>query len=196
MARGWRRSGPSTSAIRLTAPGPSSCVMRRFRDPEDLLTVCRSLWAVDLGSEELAAVELPLETVTGETDSYAPCREEARRLRAAGVSGLRTRAAALLPGTAGGWRVDTGLQPGAESDGGTIVLFGRRPQVTGWRAVFEGRPGRPCWLRCATSRAASRPPPRPPRPRPGRCGSPAGGRSAARRRRRSARAHGRRRLHW
>ncbi len=112
-----------------------------IRDPEDLLTVCRSLWAVDLGSEELAAVELPLETVTGETDSYAPCREEARRLRAAGVSGLRTRAAALLPGTAGGWRVDTGLQPGAESDGGTIVLFGRRPQVTGWRAVFEGRPG-------------------------------------------------------
>ncbi len=111
-----------------------------IHDPEDLLTVRRSLWAVDLGSEELAAVELPTETQIGETDSYAPCREEARRLRGTGASALKARSAALRPGHAGGWRVDGGLRPGAERDGGTIVLFGARPDGTGWRAVFEGRP--------------------------------------------------------
>ena len=111
-----------------------------IHEQEDLLTVRRSLWAVDLGSEEPGAVDLPLETVTGGVDSYAPCREEARRLRAAGASALRARSAALRPGQAGGWRVDGGLRRARERDAETVALFGERPDATGWRAVFEGRP--------------------------------------------------------
>lgn len=111
-----------------------------IRDPEELSYVRRSLWAVDIGSEHLASAELPAETLTGDAGSYSACREEARRLRSAGSSGLMARSAALMPGAAGGWRVDAGLQPGAERDGQTIVLFGGRPDLTGWRAVFEGRP--------------------------------------------------------
>ena len=111
-----------------------------IRDLEDLLTVRRSLWAVDLGAEEPGAVELLLETLTGDADSWASCREEARRLRSAGVSALRATSAALRPGKAGGWRVDGGLRRGIGRDGETVVLFGPRPEATGWRAVFEGRP--------------------------------------------------------
>lgn len=111
-----------------------------IRDPEDLVHVRRSLWAVDIGSEELASPELPAGTLTGDAASYAACREEASRLRAAGRSGLRARSAALTPGTAGGWRVEAGLRPGPERDGQTIVLFGERPDLPGWRAVFKGRP--------------------------------------------------------
>lgn len=111
-----------------------------IHDPEDLLAVRRSLWAVDLGSEEPGAVKLPLETLTGEAESYCACREEARRLRRAGASALRARSAALRPGKAGGWRVCGGLRRSAERNGETIVLFGARPGALGWRAVFKGRP--------------------------------------------------------
>ena len=111
-----------------------------IRDAQDLSTVRRSLWAVDIGSEELAGVELSPETLAGGSDSYRPCQAEARRLRAAGTTGLTARSAALEPGMAGGWRVDRGLRQAAERDGETIVLFGARPDATGWRAVFEGRP--------------------------------------------------------
>ncbi len=111
-----------------------------IRDPEDLVHVRRSLWAVDIGSEHLARAELPAETQTGDAGSYAACREEARRLRSAGSSGLTARSAALMPGAAGGWRVEAGLWPGPERDGQTIVLFGERPGLSGWRAAFEGRP--------------------------------------------------------
>lgn len=111
-----------------------------LRDPEELSHVRRSLWAVDIGSEHLASAELPAETLTGDAGSYSACREEARRLRSAGSSGLTARSAALMPGTAGGWRVDAGLRPGTAREGQTIVLFGGRPDLVGWRAVFEGRP--------------------------------------------------------
>jgi len=111
-----------------------------IRDPEELSHVRRSLWAVDIGSEHLASAELPVETLTGDAESHAACRGEAQRLRSAGSSGLKARSAALMPGAAGGWRVDAGLRPGAERDGQTIVLFGARSDLTGWRAVFEGRP--------------------------------------------------------
>ena len=109
-------------------------------DPDDLETVRRSLWAIDIGTEQLASPDLPPDVETGDADSYPPCREEAVRLRNAGAVGLRARSAALKPGKAGGWRVDGGLQRDAKRDGETIVLFGRRPDLTGWRSTFAGRP--------------------------------------------------------
>lgn len=109
--------------------------------PEDLLTIRRTLWAVDLGNEKSQVLTLPMETLTGGAETYTSCQEEARRLRQRGVSRLIAPSAALLPGGAQGWRVDGGLQPGPLRDGQVIVLFGRRPDMIGWPAARDGRPG-------------------------------------------------------
>ena len=110
-------------------------------DPQDLPTIRRTVWAVDLGEEPARSVALPLETLTGGPDTYAACQAEAQRLRRHGATRLIAPSAALLHGGARGWRVDGGLQPGAPRDGQVIVLFGRRPELTGWPAARDGRPG-------------------------------------------------------
>jgi hypothetical protein len=38
--------------------------------------------------------------------------------------------------------VEGGLQPGPSRDGKVIVLFGSRPDLIGWAATTEGRPGK------------------------------------------------------
>jgi hypothetical protein len=48
--------------------------------------------------------------------------------------------AALLPGSARGWKVDGGLQPARERDGTVLVVFDSRPDFVGWMAAFAGRP--------------------------------------------------------
>jgi hypothetical protein len=78
--------------------------------------------------------------MTGGLATHAACQREARRLRARGATRLMAPSAALLPGSAGGWRVEGSLRPGPLRDGRTIVLFGPRPAITGWRAAHEGRP--------------------------------------------------------
>lgn len=110
-------------------------------DPEDLTTIRRTLWAVDLGKEPSRAVNLPMETLIGGPETHAACQAEAHRLRRNGAARIVALSAALLPGGAQGWRVDGGLQPGAPRDGRVIVLFGRRPDLVGWPAAREGRPG-------------------------------------------------------
>lgn len=110
-------------------------------DTEDLLTIRRTLWAVELGDDPPQHVTLPTATVTGGTETYTSCQKEARRLRQRGASRLVAPSAALLPGGAQGWRVDGGLQPGPLRDGQVIILFGRRPDLIGWPAAREGHPG-------------------------------------------------------
>ena len=110
-------------------------------DPEDLPTIRRALWVVDLGDPPLASPNLPQGTVIGGRESYPTCQAEASRLRRLGVGGLTAPTAALLPGDARGWRVDGGLQPGESRDGAVYVLFGRRPDLIGWRAAAIGHPG-------------------------------------------------------
>ena len=113
-----------------------------IRDVSGLLTVRRTLWAVEIGTEELATPRLPQHVLTGGPETWETCRREARRLRAAGATGLRARSAALKPGMARGLRVEGGgLVPGEARSGHTIVLFGARPDLVGWRAAFLGRPG-------------------------------------------------------
>jgi len=112
-----------------------------IRDPEDLATLRRAIWAVEIGSPELAAVELSEATELGGPVSYPACQREAARLRKAGASGLSARSAALKPAGAGGLRTHRGgLQAAPSRTGRTIVLFGSRPDCTGWRAAHEGRP--------------------------------------------------------
>jgi hypothetical protein len=47
---------------------------------------------------------------------------------------------ATMTGGAHGWRVASGLRHGPRRDGRVIVLFGSRPELVGWEAVYEGRP--------------------------------------------------------
>jgi hypothetical protein len=110
-------------------------------DPADLAHVRRAIWAVEIPDDEAAArPALAVETMTGDRDSYPACRAEARRLRATGATRLEAPSAALVPGGAHGFRTSAGLRPGPARDGRTIVLFGPRPSIVGWRAVREGRP--------------------------------------------------------
>jgi hypothetical protein len=113
-----------------------------IREPEDLVTVRRALWAVEVPAQPFREPNLPHEVLTGGPESYARCREEASRLRAEGVKGLRAPSAALLSGEARGWRVEGGLQPGPVREARVVVLFGRRPDLVGWAAAAVGRPGR------------------------------------------------------
>lgn len=110
-------------------------------EPDDVATIRRALWAVELGEEAAQAPDLPLKVLIGGPETYTVCQEEARRLRRAGVKKFVAPSAALLPGAARGWRVENGLQPGPLRDGHVIVLFGYRPELVGWAATVEGRPG-------------------------------------------------------
>ncbi len=112
-------------------------------DAEDLLGIERDLWAVEIAAGEIpnTTPELMATVLEGGTDTYPACQAEARRLREMGSPGLIAPSAALLPGAAGGWRVQDGqLIPGPPRDGTVAVLFGSRPDLVGWRACSRGRP--------------------------------------------------------
>ncbi len=110
-------------------------------DARDLDGIRETLWAIELPEEvRLSAPALAPAALVGGLESYPACQAEARRLRATGAVGLRTRSAALLPTQARGWRVESGLRPAADRDGSVVVLYGPRPDLAGWRAGAEARP--------------------------------------------------------
>lgn len=112
-----------------------------IRDPADLATLRRAMWAIEIPDEEPAAApHLPFQTITGGPASHAACREAAWALRARGIMRLEVPSAALMSGAAHGHRVEAGLKAGPPRDARTIVLYGRRPLLVGWRAAYEGRP--------------------------------------------------------
>ena len=111
-----------------------------IKDPRDLATVRRAIWAVELPDEPAEHPHLPDDTFLGGTPTYPDCQAEARRLRGLGAKRLVAPSAALSGGGAGGHRVDGGLRPAPPRDGKVIVLFGRRPDLAGWAAASEGRP--------------------------------------------------------
>jgi len=111
-----------------------------IKDPADLATVRRAIWAVELPDGPAVNPSLPESTLLGGVTTYPECRAEALRLRGLGANRLEARSAALLAGGASGHRVDGGLRPGAPRDGKVIVLFGLRPDLSGWAAASEGRP--------------------------------------------------------
>lgn len=111
-----------------------------IRDPAELEGVGRALWAVEIGDPPRVSPGLPRRVLSGNMDTYPRCRREAARLRAREVSGLVAPSVALSPGAAGGWRVKGGLRAAPARDGRVIVLFGRRPDLTGWPVVERGAP--------------------------------------------------------
>ena len=108
-------------------------------DPQDLITIRRAMWAVDIGDPPETLVSGPEDVLRGNVDSWPACQQIAQGYRA-NAAGFVVPSAALKPGGARGWRVDGGLQPGPESDGKVIVLFGPRPDLVGWAVAIEGRP--------------------------------------------------------
>lgn len=107
----------------------------------ELIHVRRALWAIEVPDNlHTDSPALDQATLTGGTDSYEACRREARRLRAKGALALRVISAALLPATAGGWKVDAGMKAAQQRDGSVLVVFGARSDLIGWLAAFVGYP--------------------------------------------------------
>ncbi|HEX2343424.1 MAG TPA: RES domain-containing protein [Vicinamibacterales bacterium] len=110
-------------------------------DPEDIPTIRRALWAVEIDDQEGTAVSLPQSVLTGGLDRYPRCQAHARELRARGVRRLVAPSAALLPGGATGREVAHGMErPARRRDGSVIVLIGLPEGLVGWRAVEHGAP--------------------------------------------------------
>jgi hypothetical protein len=107
----------------------------------ELANVRRALWAIELPDDiTMQAPQLARPILTGGIGTYEECRKEARRLRSRGATALRAASAALLPGCAGGWKVDGGLQRAEDRDGTALAVFGARSDFAGWMAAFAGRP--------------------------------------------------------
>jgi hypothetical protein len=109
-------------------------------DEDDLAGIERSLWAIQLPEDIDGAETAAMAAATGGLASYATCQQHARDRRAAGVTMLSAPSAALHSGAARGQVTDSGLREGRALDGRVWVLFGRYPELTGWRVVERGRP--------------------------------------------------------
>jgi hypothetical protein len=141
-----RWHGPGEGPVQYFADTPDGAWAEFLRHEgiateAELVNVRRALWAIE------APVELPIDTphlaqpmLTGGVATYEECRKEARRLRTKGAKALRAPSAALLPGGAGGWKVDGGLQAAAVRDGTVLAVFGPQPDFVGWMAAFAARP--------------------------------------------------------
>ncbi len=138
----WSRAGELVNCFSDTPDGAWAEFLRHeeITDPEDLADIRRSLWAVEIPDFPYADPELAGETLTGGRESWSACQRQAARLREAAAPGLRAPSAALVSGGARGVRVEGGERPGSARDGHTIVLFGARPDLVGWRAVDRGGP--------------------------------------------------------
>ena len=137
----WNAAGELTHYFCDTPDGAWAEFLRHegISDPEDLPTIRRALWAVDISEPPSLQPDLPQEVLTGGPESWPACQEFAHPCRTA-MDGITAPSAALRPGGAHGWCVDGGLQPGPRRDGRVFILFGLRPDLIGWPAAIEGRP--------------------------------------------------------
>ena len=141
-----RWHGPGEGPVQYFADTPDGAWAEFLRHEgitaeAELVNVRRALWAIELRDDLTAKVPRVAQTIlTGGFETYEECQKEARRLRNNGAAALRAPCAALLPGSAGGWKVDGGLQPAPARDGTLVAVFGTRPDFVGWMAAFAARP--------------------------------------------------------
>lgn len=111
-----------------------------IKDADDLPTIRRQLWAVEIGDPPAQAVDLPRHVMTGGPETYARCQRHAATRRRLGATALVAPSAALVEGGARGMRIDRGVAvPDAPRDGRVHVIFGS-PGLVGWIAAVDGRP--------------------------------------------------------
>jgi RES domain len=109
-------------------------------DPEDVPTIRRQLWAVDLGDEPAEPVRLPMAVLSGGVETYQRCQHEAAALRRRGHTRIVAPSAALIPGGARGSYVQDGVHPAPPRDGRVFVVFGSPADLVGWVAAEAGWP--------------------------------------------------------
>jgi hypothetical protein len=109
-------------------------------DAAELTGIERSLWAVQLPERIDDAEPVTVADPVGGLASYPACQNYATSRRVAGVTMLRAPSAALIPGAARGEVTDAGLREAPDRDGHVWVIFGRHPELCGWRAVDRGSP--------------------------------------------------------
>ena len=111
-----------------------------IRDPLDVATIRRQMWAVEIGEAPAERVTLAPRELTGNPDTYARCQKEARRLRARGAKRIAAPSAALVRGGARGVSIDRGAETTHERDGLVIVVFGAPDALVGWMAADAASP--------------------------------------------------------
>ena len=109
-------------------------------DAEDLPTIQRQMWAVEIGDQPGERSRLSTRWLTGGFETHARCQAEARAARRRGVERIAVTSAALKPGAARGLRFEAGTEPGDPCDGRTIVIFGPARGLLGWIAASGARP--------------------------------------------------------
>ena len=137
----WNAPGELTHYLCDTPDGAWAEFLRHeeIDDPQDLLTVRRALWAVDIGEPPSLQPNLPRETLKGGQETWPECQHFTQQHRTH-TDGIAAPSAALQEDGARGWRVDGGPQPGPPRDGKVFALFGPRPDLVGWAATIHGRP--------------------------------------------------------
>lgn len=137
----WNAAGELTHYFSDTPDGAWAEFLRHeeIDDPQDILTIRRALWAIEIRQPPTLKPDLPHEVMTGGPETWSACRQFAHGSRRT-ANGITAPSAALNPGGAHGWTVDGGFKPGPARNGMTYVLFGHRPDLVGWAATIEGRP--------------------------------------------------------
>ena len=137
----WNAAGELTHYFCDTPDGAWAEFLRHeeIDDPQDLLTIRRALWAVEIGEPPSLQPAAPLHVLIGGPETWPVCQDLAHQYRER-ADGITAPSTALSPGGARGSRVDGGLQPGPPRDGKVFALFGPRPDLVGWAATIEGRP--------------------------------------------------------
>jgi len=139
----WHAAGEGPAHYFADTPDGAWAELLRHEEitePEDVLTIRRQLWAVEIGDAPAAAVTTPSSIVSGGRDTYPRCQQDARALRARGARRLVAPSAALVPGGARGFCVREGVKPSAPRDGRVVVVFGAPEGIVGWIASENGQP--------------------------------------------------------
>ncbi len=138
----WNAAGELTHYFCDTPDGAWAEFLRHeeITDPQDLLTIRRALWAVDIGEPPFLEPDLSQQALTSGPETWQICQEFAQSHRA-GKDGITAPSAALRLGGAHGWQVNGGLRRAPARNGRVFALFGLRPDLVGWTTTIDGHPG-------------------------------------------------------
>lgn len=138
----WNAAGELTHYFCDTPDGAWAEFLRHeeVNNPQDLLTIRRALWAVDIGAPPDTQAGVDSRLLAGGPENWPACQRLAQQHRKR-TNGITAPSAALLTGAAHGWRVDGGLRAGPNREGKVFALFGPRSDLVGWACCMDGRPG-------------------------------------------------------